>query len=1228
MSRLPSQLLPPNEAARLAALEEYGILDTPRELAFDDLARLAARTCGVPIALISFVAAERVWLKAHLGVTTTEVPRSDSLCAQAILSPHRFHISDLLADPRYARHPAVTGPEGLRFYAGAPLIAPGGFAVGVLCALDHQPRTLTADQLEALETIARQVITQLELRRNLRRLERSLADHERTEAALRRAEARYRSIFENVAEGIFQTTAEGQYVAANPMLARIYGYDSPAELQAAVRNIRGQLYVDPERRAEFTRRMREHGEVHHFESQIRRKDGSQIWISENARSVTDADGRFLYYEGTVEDISDRRQAEEALRNSELLYHSLVDALPQNIFRKDTEGRFTFVNQLFCQTLKRPAPAILGQTDAAFFPPELAAKYRADDQWVMSGQQTLEKTEEHVKPDGTKLYVHVIKTPLKDSAGNVIGVQGIFWDETERHRIEAALEYERDLLRALLDHIPDAVYFKDLRSKFIRASRALARRFGLNEPERLTGKSDFDFFTVEHAQPAFEDEQRIIATGLSIADVTEKETWPDGRVTWVRTSKVPLRDRAGRIIGTFGISKDVTDLIRVEQELEQARDAALDVARLKAEILANMSHEIRTPMNAIIGTTDLLRRSPLTPEQREFADQIHHGAETLLSIINGILDLSRLESGHLTLEHIEFDLRDTIESAVELLAETAHIKGLDLVCWIEPEAPPIVRGDPVRLRQILNNLVGNAIKFTRRGEVNVRVGLASLTGSAIALRFEVQDTGVGIAPKDRQRIFEPFRQADGSTTRQHGGTGLGLAIARQLVGLMDGQLEVASEPDVGSTFSFTVPFELPPGPAAPPPAEPATPLLGLRVLVVDDHAGSRRVLLQTLRRWGVVADESEDAEDALRRLREAAARGKPFEVVLMDFSLNEVTGLELATAIKGMPGLPPPRVLLLTSLSTWLDAEALQTHGITACLLKPPRQTRLFASLVNVHTADPSGSRAPSLPPPTPASPDRALRVLIAEDNEFNRRLALRQLASLGHQARTAAHGNEVLKLLEQEPADVLLLDCQMPELDGYQTARAIRQREAAAPPADRRPLHIIALTANALPGQREKCLAAGMDDFLTKPVRVADLEAALRRAHQALAGPIAPGQEPASPVEPALDPTVIQALAGDPEGRQELGELFLATVHSQLDRLTAAARNSDAADLQAAAHSIKGSAVNFGARRLGRLAAELEGRAKLRQLDTAAQQVQELQTEFDRVRAAWDALPPAAPALP
>ncbi len=1206
--------LPPNESGRLAALHDYGILDSPPEQAFDDLARLAAQTCNAPIALISFVDADRVWLKAHLGTKTLEMPRGESLCAQAVLSPHRFLVADLAQDPRYAKHPAVTGPEALRLYAGVPLIAPGGYAVGVLCVMDRQPRGLEPAQLEALEIIARQVITHLELRRNLRRLEQSLVDHERTETALRLAETRYRSIFENVAEGIFQTTEDGRYLAANPMLAQIYGYASPGELQDAVQNIKGQLYVDPTRRDEFIRQMRERGEVHHFESLIRRKDTAQIWISENARAVHDAQGRFLYYEGTVEDISDRKQAEEALRNSELLYHSLVDALPQNIFRKDRSGRFTFANQLFCHTLKRPASEILGRTDYDFFPPDLAAEYQADDRQVMERLEVLEKTEEHVKPDGSKLYVHVIKTPLRDSTGAVIGVQGIFWDETERHRMEAALEYERDLLRSLLDNVPDAIYFKDRRSKFIRVSRALASKCGVSDPEKLTGKSDFDFFTVEHAKPAYDDEQRILETGEPILDVTEKETWPDGRITWVRSSKLPLRDSTGHVIGTFGISKDVTDLIRVEQELEKARDSALGVARLKAEILANMSHEIRTPMNAIIGTADLLRRSPLTAEQREFADQIHHGAETLLSIINGILDLSRLESGHLAIERIEFDLRDTVESAVELLAETAHVKGLDLVCWIEPEVPSALRGDPVRVRQIMTNLVGNAIKFTHRGEVDVRVSIAELNENEVTVRFEVEDTGVGVPEEVRRHIFEPFRQADGSTTRRFGGTGLGLAISSQLVRSMGGEITLESEVNQGSTFSFTVPFGKSALPGAPA-VESSPPLRGLRLLVVDDHDGSRRVLLQTLRRWGVLVEESDDAANALRRIRTAADTGTPFDAVLTDFSLNEITGIELAVAIRGMPDVPQPRTVLLTSLSNWLDAESMRTHGIAACLLKPPRNSRLFATLVGLRQPD-SLSPTPEAAAPASKPEGQPLKVVVAEDNEFNRKLAVRQLASLGHQALTAGNGNEVLELLARETADVLLLDCQMPEMDGYHAARAIRQREATTggPGSGQRPLHIIALTANALPGDREKCLAAGMNDFLTKPVRIEEIEAALDRARGVLARPVAdhPGEE-----VPALETSVLKPLAGDPAALAELGELFFSTAEQQLARLKSAAAAGDLTALQAASHSIKGSAVNFGARSLGLAAAELESTAKLQQLEGAAQSVERLYAELDRARDAW-----------
>ncbi len=1221
--------LPPNEAARLAALHEYRILDTPPEQAIEDLARLAAQICGTPISLVCFVDAERVWLKARVGFEAHEMPRRESLCAEAILSPHRFLIPDLAADPRYAKHPTVSGPEGFRFYGGVPLVVAGGYALGILCVLDRRPRELTPAQVEGLEILARQVITHLELRRNLRRLERSLDDHERAQAALSLAEMRYRSIFENVAEGIFQTTAEGHYLAANPMLAKIYGYATSEDLRAAVRDIRGQLYVDPNRRDEFIREMQEHGEVRHFESQIHRKDGSVIWISENARSVYDTAGKFLYYEGTVEDISDRKEAEEALRNNELLYHSLVDALPQNIFRKDREGRFTFVNQLFCQTLKRRLDEILGKTDYEFFTRELAERYRADDRRVMETEVGIDQTEEHIRPDLSRIYVHVIKTPLKDASGQVIGVQGIFWDETERHRMEAKLAYERDLLRALLDNVPDAIYFKDRKSRFLRASRSLAQKFGVGDPEKLVGKTDFDFFTTEHAKPAYDDEQRIIATGQPILGVTERETWPDGRETWALTAKLPFRDEAGRIIGTFGVSKDVTDLIRVERELERARDSALDVARLKAQILANMSHEVRTPMNAIIGTADLLRRSPLTPEQREFADQIHHGAETLLNIINGILDLSRLESGHMTLEQIEFDLRDTVESAIELLAESAHHKGLDLVCWIQPEVPSHVRGDPVRLRQVLTNLVGNAIKFTPHGEVNVRLGLARADADRVGLRFEVEDTGVGVAPAAREQIFEPFRQADGSTTRKFGGTGLGLAISRQLVELMGGSIEVTSQVNAGSTFAFTATFGSVPDANGRTPLPAGDPLRGKRVLVVDDHAGSRRVLLQELRWWGVLADEAGGAEEAQASLRAAAAAGRPFECVLLDVSLKETSGLELAVAIKGDPRLPPPRVVLLTSLGQWLDAEAMRANGVSACLIKPPRHSRLFATLLNLRGGSPaSATSAPASDKVAALAGGRIFRVMVAEDNDFNRRLAMRQLASLGHSVVTAANGVEVLRLLEHETADVLLLDCQMPEMDGYQTARAIRNLEARnlSGGASRPALYIIALTANALPGDREKCLASGMNDYVTKPVRIADLEAALQRAQGLTPAAQTPSAgSPATaaappPAEPPLDLAAVQALGGDPAALQELVDLFLASSEAQIARLKTAGPG-EATTMQAAAHSLKGSAVNFSARRLGQLAAELERSAKAGTLTDAPRLVAAVAAEFERVREALKGLP-------
>ncbi len=1222
----------------MAALREYQILDTPPEPAFDDLARLAAWICGTSMGFISFVDAERVWLKATLGLDLREMPRQISLCAEAIDVCDLVYSEDLAAHPRLARHPFVTAGLKIRCFASMPLVTPEGLAIGALCVLDPQPKQLRPEQLDALGVLSRQVVTQLELRRNLRR-------HEQSEAALRQAEEKYRGIFENVTEGIFQTTPDGHYVAANPMLARIYGYMTAQELVAAVQDIEHQLYVKPERRIEFIRLMQQQGMVSRFESQVYRKDGTVIWISENARSVCDVSGRLLYFEGTVEDITERKRAEEALRDSELLYHSLVEYLPQNIFRKDTEGRFTFVNRLFCQTLGRKEEEILGRTDFDFFPRDLAEKYHSDDQEVMATHRIVDTDEAHIRPSGEQLWVHVLKTPLFDAANNVIGIQGIFWDVTERRRMEVALAHERDLLRALMDNVPDSIYFKDAQSRFLSCSRALAAKVGVEDPALLLGKTDFDIYAPEHAKAAFEDEQHIIRTGQPVVGITEKETLPDGRVGWVLTSKMPLRNEKGEIIGTFGVSKDITVLIRAERDLAKARDEALVSARAKAEFLANMSHEIRTPMNAVIGMCGLLLETKLTAEQREFAETVRRSAEALLCIINDILDFSKGEAGRMRIETLDFDLSEAVEGAVELLAESAQAKGLELLCWIQEDMPRHLRGDAGRLRQILTNLIGNAIKFTERGEVLVKVTPASETPERILVRFEVVDTGIGIGTEGQARIFEAFSQADGSTTRKYGGTGLGLAISKQLTELMSGEIGVTSEPGAGAVFWFTANLEKRPAPAS---VAARDSLAGLRVLVVDDNATNRRILRHQLANWKMRPQETPGGREALAVLREAAGEGAPFDLAILDMQMPEMDGLMLANEIKSDPNIASTRLVLFTSLCGRLHADGALAPGLSACLSKPARQSRLFDTLATVMGAggNDGGAPADTHPPGSaaeasfPVRDPGSLRVLVAEDNVVNQRLALKQLRRLGHHADAVANGREVLASIEQVPYDVLLLDCQMPELDGYETARIIRRQERAASGSGisgKSPLRIVAMTANAMEGDRERCLAAGMDDYVSKPVRLPDLKAVLNldKAPRSVIPPESVAGPQGREAE-AVDVASLRGLRGLrlPDGLdplEELTALFVADSRSNLDKMREAHAAADGALLKRLAHSVKGSASNLGARRLSSLCAEVEQCAVAGLLDEVPPLLAQASEEFDRVCSALTAelqTPPPPPANP
>ena len=962
-------------------------------------------------------------------------------------------------------------------------------------------------------------------------------------------------------------------------------------------------------------RTKEAGEPFRAEYRMTTRDGRVRWFLDETHEIAGKDGESGYRYGYLVEITERKELEEAVRDAETRYRDLVETLPLAIYidRLDELSSNVYTSPHIEQMVGYTAEQWANEEDLfvrLLHPDDRDRVLREHEHMRASGEPL--RTEYRLRAsDGRLVWVRDEAVIVRDGEGNPSLLQGFLLDITERKTAEQALrDSETELRRQkayaeeLLQLSPVAIVTQDMDERVVSWNPAAEKLYGYTREEALGQLLDDLLFPTEEL---LEESKAVwrLAEEHGLAHVMARRARKDGKLVDVEILMVPLAVD-GQRTGYLVLYHDISELQRAREDAEAATQA-------KSAFLATMSHEIRTPMNAVIGMGDLLLDTELTDEQRQFAEVISTSGEALLRIIDDILDFSKAEAGKIDLEEQPLDVRACAESALDLVAVRASDKDLELGCLIDADVPDAIVGDATRLRQALGNLLSNAVKFTEVGEVVLAVAAESERGGMRRLRFSVRDTGIGIPRERMHRLFESFSQVDASMTRRYGGTGLGLAISMRLADLMGGTLWVESEEGKGSTFHFEIvarETEAPEGPSRPDD-EPR--IAGKRLLVVDDNATNREILRRLAESWGMRVETIEHPLEALELVRS----GTPFDAAILDMQMPEMHGLELAREIRRHRDEAALPLLLLTSVGHL--AEARDAGEFSAQLTKPVKSSALYDALVKVlaSVAAPGSDRGGD--GDGRSSPDVALRLLVAEDNEVNRQLAVALLKKLGYDADLVENGREALDALERESYDVVLMDVQMPEVDGLEATRRIHQRFGSAD----RP-RIIAMTANAMEGDREECLAAGMDDYVSKPIRREELARALarcapRRVQETL------DRAALETLDRATLETLVSSLGGGDEGREAVGELvdtFLDDASTQMATLREAVESGDADTVRRVAHTLKSTGATFGAQPFAELCRELETLGRDGELGAAPDLLAETHEEWERVR---DALAAARP---